>query len=309
MIKLSVILVEYNSLPHTKECIDSIFRNKEIEITVILVDNSDEEDPEMQSLVRQNDIIYLKTDRNIGFGQANNKGISYALAKTNPDYVLLLNNDTVIQPDTLQKLIKPFQEQEGLGIATSRIVYYHEPDKIWYGGAQLSRFLGWPLIEDLNKNSDYNKSSQSRDVEFISGCVMMFSKESLEKIKGFDEDFFMYVEDLELSIRALEMGYRLWYTADTTVLHKVQASKNSGEAVGLSPHNPNLPFQFYHRTRNHWLTYRKHLNGIRFIIFNLVFNCFLRLKFWLLYFKTAKKIELKEAFKQVKLEIRAYGKR
>lgn len=306
--RVAVILVNYNSVSLTRDCVNSLALSRDVELHIVIVDNSLEKDPELQALTgQQANTTLINTIDNVGFGRANNLGIEYALQHVNPDYLFLLNNDTLVQPDTIAILIACFGHNPAIGISTCRITYEHEREKIWYGGGTINYITGWPKITDLNENRAMHGSDQSRFVEFVSGCAMLFSAKSMRDLKGFDPDFFMYVEDLELSIRALESGYKLYYSADTTIYHRVHGSSDSGNGhFGLHPKNPNLAFQFYHKKKNQWITFRKHLSGFRFFVFNFVYHVSIRLKYYRLYVKSPYKKELTQAFNNVMIEIRRY---
>ena len=117
-------------------------------------------------------------------------------------------------------------------------------------------------------------ANKSRYVTFASGCAMMFNNTSISKIGGFDEKFFMYVEDLELCIRAQKLGYYIWYSAETFIIHKVYGSSNktSINLPGMHPGNPNLAFYTYHTVKNMLLTMHKHLKGLKWLLFILNYS-------------------------------------
>lgn len=270
---LVTIIVNYNGLEVTRECLESILLNEPIPPFVIIVDNNSENSEQLLQLINEYPLLeIIRNNENFGFGKANNIGIDWAIANIDFDHLLLLNNDTVITENALSQLCKNFH-RSSLGIATCRIMNQNQPELIWYGGADINYKIGWPKIVDMGEKASPEGALKSRYVQFASGCMMLFSKESILKIKGFDERMFMYVEDLELCVRCEKLGLKIWYDADVVIYHKIQGSFKGGESFkGLHPKNPYVGFQFYQRKKNQWITFSKHLKGWQFIRFVFFYN-------------------------------------
>lgn len=271
-VSVIVVLVNYNSLNDTNECIFSL-RQSGIKPFVVLVDNASKNSSSISAQLTEYEygLHVILLPENIGFGRANNAGIDWAAQNHDADYIFLLNNDTIISPDTIEKLIEPFGKYESIGLTTCKIVYKHNPSIVWYGGGDLNIRRGKQQTVDYNREATAEGADKSRYVTFASGCAMMFNRESLQKIGGFDKMFFMYVEDLELCMRVQQLSLKIWYTAKTTILHKVNGSTNKVEEIlpGMHPKNPNLKFYTYHMIKNMLLTMDKHLSGyywVRFIV-------------------------------------------
>lgn len=282
-----VVLVNYHNSGDTVTCIESILSNSNCSLKIVVVDNSVPKDLSLESLVLINDEIeVIFNNENVGFGKANNIGIEWAKNHIYFNYLFLLNNDTIIQSDTLDVLTETLIANPSAGIATCRINFYDHPDLIWYDGASINYQKGWPQITNYKKNVNDIVPRGACEVEFVSGCAMMFTRESIESIGGFYPYFFMYCEDLELSIRAAELGWKLIYSDKTTILHKVQGSikeenSKSRNTIGMHPRNPNIHFLFYHMKSNQYHTMRLHMSRLefrkfrvyfwgRFIVFNLI---------------------------------------
>jgi len=213
----------------------------------------------------------------------------------------LLNNDTVITENALSQLCKSFDNHD-VGIATCRIMNQYQPEVVWYGGGEINYDLGWSNITDIGKKSTSEGALKSRYVNFASGCVMLFSKESILKLKGFDDRLFMYVEDLELSVRCDKLGLKIWYDADIVILHKIQGSFKGGNTFkGLHFKNPHIAFQFYERKKNQWITFCKHLKGWKFVRFLFFFNIKYHLTLTKLILRSPKRLDvIKAHFKFLK---------
>ena len=99
-------------------------------------------------------------------------------------------------------------------------MFADDPTLVWYGGGEIDYQKGWPKIVEFNQQASPEGANKSRYVTFVSGCVILFSRKAIEELEGFDEIFFMYAEDLELSIRAAKKNIKIWYTADAIIYHK-----------------------------------------------------------------------------------------
>lgn len=267
-----IILINYNNTRDTEKCIHSINASKGITPFIIIVDNASNDKEKVRELNNTCENIHIIINsKNYGFGYANNIGIQWAQENLKFDYLLLLNNDTLVEPESIDLLIRGFQKNSNTGISTCKIMYESNKDVVWYGGGMINLIKGWPVISDFNSTASYNGANKSRFVQFASGCVMLFSKKSLEILNGFDEDLFMYSEDLELSIRCTKLGFKIWYESTSVIYHKVQGSLSHSKTPGMHWENPNLPFLFFHMKTSQWLTMKKHLGRFMFLRFNIYF--------------------------------------
>ena len=215
MKKIGIILVNYNGLKDTVECIKSINKSDYSNYEIIVVDNNSIEN--VEKISDYDNVILKKLNDNVGFGVANNIGADIAV-QDNCDLIFCLNNDTVILPNTLSILAKNTNDRT---ITTGAIYYYFNKKKLWYGGGEVSKIKG------TFRHKNYN---ESRGVSFISGCAMMLTVECYKKIGLFDPAYFMYYEDSDFSLKALKNGYILKYIKKKKIYHRVgdSSSKISG---------------------------------------------------------------------------------
>lgn len=237
MEKIGIIIVNYNGLDDTIECIKSIEKSEFNDYEIFVVDNNSNENVEILNSFPK--VNLNKLNENLGFGIANNIGTQMAIQK-GCDYILLLNNDTIINSDTLMVLSKYCNDKD---IVTCAINYYDYPDELWYGGGEISKWKG---------TFKHKKYKNTREVGFISGCLILFSVSCYENIGLFSEEYFMYYEDSDFSIKAREAGYRLIYTCETSIKHKV--GKSSGKITGLKD---------YYLTRNRLYILKKYNHFFR----------------------------------------------
>ncbi|MBW9220553.1 glycosyltransferase family 2 protein, partial [Methanothermococcus sp. SCGC AD-155-N22] len=204
-------------------------------------------------------LILIKNIDNYGFAGGNNIGIRFALNILEPKYICLLNNDTVVDRDYLIELVKVGESSENVGIVGSKIYYYDyngRDDVIWaLGGGGVDIKLGrtWHYIED--------REDRVVECEYITGCSMLIRSKILYRLKGFDERYFCYYEDTDLSVRCRKLGYKLLCATKSVLWHKVSAS-SGGE---------NSPVTIYYMTRNRIYFVKKHNNFLNYLIFLIWF--------------------------------------
>ena len=231
--KASIIIVNYNGAEDTLECLDSLSKIDYPEYEIILVDNASSDASFVLNEVHKNfpAVKILAMPRNLGFAGGNNAGIKTAL-DGGARYVILLNNDTVVAPDFLSQMIKAAESNEGIGIVGAKIYYFAEKNRVWYNGGTFSWTGGGRHIQDgaIDGNPD---DTEIKDTEYITGCALLIKREAVEKIGLLCEDFFMYYEDIEWSLRAQKSGYKIVVAPAAHIWHKVSrtASKMGAPAI------------------------------------------------------------------------------
>ena len=271
--KTFIILVNYNNHDDTLKCLGSIARAGYGK-NVVVVDNKSTT-PGLDNIkIQFPDTILIMNDENIGFGRANNIGIQWALMNTNCEYLFILNNDTTINETTISMLEMTLSGNGNIAIATPKIVMMDNPDVLWYGGGDVDWRKGSARVPGLGGKSTAPFAIKKRSVTFASGCAMLIRTEIIRSLGGFDPRYFMYEEDLELSLRVVSANYQICYTPASLVFHKGQGSLRTTETEfqrKLSSNNPQLPFYTFHTFRNRLLTMNIHAKGSRLIIFHLFF--------------------------------------
>lgn len=201
-------------------------------------------------------LILIKNDENYGFAEGNNIGIKYALNKLNSDYILLLNNDTVVDRDFLNELVNTGERKENFGIIGPKIYYYSEPNKIWCIGGNID----WKFARGLHVGTneiDKGQYNKMREFDYISGSAFLIKRGVIDNIGLMDKKFFLYFEETDLALRASENGYKSVYVPEAKIWHKV--SKSGG---GLSK-----PIGLYYITRNRWIFMKKWAKKSDYVFF------------------------------------------
>jgi GT2 family glycosyltransferase len=178
-----------------------------------------------------NPLIFIQAGENRGFAAGNNIGIKYALSKNDFEYICLLNNDTVVERTFLLYVIKKMKNNEKIGICASKINYYSNPKIVWSNGGIFNHLTSQTRHIDYQQAD--NDQTPSDKITFLTGCMWTIRKEIITKVGLLNEDYFMYVEDLEYSYKVLKKGYSLEVEAKSKIYHKVGASSN-GEVSEFS---------------------------------------------------------------------------
>jgi GT2 family glycosyltransferase len=183
-----------------------------------LVDNGSTDGSGERLHTRFPDVQYLQTGSNLGYAGGNNRGFEVALA-TATDYVLVLNNDTVVDPGCIGALVSA-AEETGAAVSAPLIVYFDEPDRVWYGGGVLSRARAVGI--HLGEVQPVDPTQRRSPTSFVCGCCFLVRADVLRNVGGFDETFFAYAEDAEWSLRVAEAGHAMIYEPSARVLHRIE---------------------------------------------------------------------------------------
>lgn len=233
--KVSIVIPNYNGGQYLKKCVDSLLIHKFKDIEIIIVDNGSTDSSMLSVEKLSNCIKIIKLEKNYGFSKAVNYGINVSSGK----YVVLLNNDTVIKFDWLDSLIKEIESDERIFSVSSKMIRYNEKDKIDDAGDNYT-IMGWAYKRGDGFNiANYNKTS-----EVFSSCAgaAIYRKEIFKKIGYFDEKFFAYMEDVDISYRARIHGYKNVYCNTAEVYHigsATSGSKYNSFKVRLAARNNN----------------------------------------------------------------------
>ena len=234
--KLSVIIVNYNVKHFLEQCLHSVFKSCEgIESEVFVVDNNSLDGS--CHLVREKfpSVKLIENKKNVGYSVANNQ----AIKKAQGEFILLLNPDTVVEEDTFSKVtgfMDDHPEAGGLGVkmidGKGRFLPESKrglptPWVAFYKIFGLSRLF--PLSKRFGRyHLTYLNKEETNEVDVLCGAFMLLRREALEKTGLLDETFFMYGEDIDLSYRIVQAGYRNYYFAGTTIIHYKGESTKKG---------------------------------------------------------------------------------
>lgn len=251
-----VSILNFNGQENTLECLRSLEKvnTKGINLTVLLIDNGSKEKLKIKTSEFKLNIEIIYNKENLGFAGGHNVGISYALSKS-ADYIIILNNDVFIDEEFIYELVKSAKENPKAGIIAPKIYFakgfeyhkgkYKDEDLgrvFWYAGGEMdwNNVIGHHRGVDEVDNGQYDKTEET---EYASGCCMLVSRKTFEKVGGFDKNYFLYYEDSDLCQRIKAAGFKIIYEPKAVIWHK-----NAGSAGG-----PGSPLQDYYITRNRML--------------------------------------------------------
>lgn len=214
---VTIVVLTYCNEDEAAACIEALLRSSYENATILLVDNASPDGSGERLHARFPQIEYLQAGSNGGYAGGNNRGIEWALARGS-DFVMLLNDDTVIEPDCVDRLVRAAQETAA-AVTVPLIVYHDEPNLVWYAGGTVSRVRGIGVHTLENKPVD---PTQTRGpITFACGCCALIRADVLRELGGFDESYFMYAEDLELSVRLTAAGYTMICEPSARLLHRI----------------------------------------------------------------------------------------
>lgn len=224
---LSIIIVNYNVKYFLEQCLCSIQKAiAGIDAEIIVIDNNSQDGSiaYLQSLFTS--VIFLANEKNLGFGKANNIALQQAKGK----FILFLNPDTIVAEDCFTNCISFLETTANAGAAGVRMIdgsgnflpeskrSFPSPVSSFYKLIGLATLF--PSSKIFNRYALGNLDEhQIHEIDVLAGAFMMIKKEVLEKVKGFDESFFMYGEDIDLSYRIQQAGYAIYYSGESTIIH------------------------------------------------------------------------------------------
>jgi len=269
--RTAIITVNYNSTSFTVSCAKSLISSGVTPPFLVVVDNGSSVPIRDQDLSFYPYSFLICSHKNLGFARGNNLGIDWVLSNTDCEYLFLLNNDTVVDKYAIEILEKTMDTlNRRVGVISPRILLKEDPEKLWYGGGDVCWFRGKGKIPGYLGPADSKDALTPRFVSFISGCAMFGRRTFFEDLKGFDERFFLYEEDLELCLRAAKKGWLLYYEPKAVIFHVGQGSIRKSDRTFFKtydPQNPDLAFIIYHRTKNRLLNMYLHAKGVKAMFF------------------------------------------
>ncbi len=249
MSKIAIIVLHFGDKKNTHQCLKSLKRLKydQKKIKTIVIDND---------------------KQNLGFAGGVNKGLKVALKGESIKYFLLLNNDLVVDQNLLISLIN-CAKGKNIGILGCIITYFRNPNKIWFAGGHLNKVFCFTKHLYINKR--LTSRIQLSNADFITGACMFIKREIFEKIGLFDEDYFLYWEDVDFCQRALKAGFKILCVNQPLVQHKISST------TGIEGSNKLSTVRAYYFARNPFLFMKK--NNLP-ILTGLIGQLFIRLPYY-----------------------------
>jgi N-acetylglucosaminyl-diphospho-decaprenol L-rhamnosyltransferase len=247
---VSAVVVNYNAAGHLADCVRSLRADGADEIVV--VDNASTDASHRAVTEADASARWIETGRNLGFGRAANRGV---VAATH-DLVAIMNPDAVVEPGALKALVDVLDAEPAIAAVGPRV---DNPDGSWYPSARafpsLTDALGHAFLHYVSPDNRFSRRYKlldwdhdtARDVDWISGTFMLVRREAFESVGGFDEAFFMYVEDVDLCWRLRAKGWRVRYEPAARVVHAIGGSSEGAPYRMIVAHHRSL-FRFVANT-------------------------------------------------------------
>ena len=255
---VSVITINYNHSDVTAECLKSLRKISYPNIEIIVVDNASPKEDSSWLKEEYPEILYFKTPKNLGFAGGNNFGIHHSKG----DYILLLNNDTEVEPGFLEPLIQKLQNNSDAGAVSPKIRYHHTPDML--------QFAGFTSIHKLTvrnhalgfNQTDKGQFDKDSTTWYAHGAAMIIPRSVIQDIGLMADIFFLYYEELDWGFRIRESGRKIYYVHNSLIYHK--------ESISTGFYSP---LQVYYLNRSRILYMRRNTHGFQFLmaLFYLIF--------------------------------------
>ena len=218
--KVVIIMLNWRGPVDTIVCLKSLAKLDYPNFKIILIDNGsgDTSATKLDKFLRNysKPVHFIKNKKNLGYSGGNNQGIKIAL-KENPDYILLLNNDTLVPSDFLGKLIEYAEKNPRVGILSPKIYnLIKDAKKVWFGGGKINWILG--KAYHIEKEPADNTPKES----FVPGCAMLIKKAVFKDVGLLPEEYFFYLEDTDFCLKAKQKSWRVIYFPKAHIFHKAE---------------------------------------------------------------------------------------
>lgn len=235
---VTAVVLNWCGEDDTRACVESLLAEEYPALEILLVDNGSPDGSGERLHRRFPTLPYLQTGANLGYTGGNNRGIEYALER-GAEYVLVLNNDTLVEPGCVRRLVEAALACPSAGAVGPKIVYESDPNRVWFGGGEFSWLRATGLHRNEGEPDRDPQGAEPQRVTFLTGCCLLLPAAAIRDVGAFEEDFFAYAEDVDLSLRLRRGGYDLLYQPGARIRHRVELDQA-----------PPSPFQIFHRDRN-----------------------------------------------------------
>lgn len=228
MLKLSITIVNYNQKYFPRLCVEALKKSKtDFEFEIIVCDNNskDQSLDYLKTAAKSGDILLVEPGRNLGYGGGHN----FAAREAKGKYLLILNTDITVEPDTLQKMVDYMDKHHDIGILAPKLMYHN--GEIQKSCRRHFKFFDlfikrsflrhvWPFKQRYEKYimEDFNHRS-TQEMDLVTGAFMLMPRAVFEKIRGFDERYFLFMEDFDLCRKVQEEGCKVVYYSDAVAIH------------------------------------------------------------------------------------------
>ena len=237
---VALIILNWNRRQDTLRCLASLERNSYPDIDIIVVENASTDDTVEAVRAAHPEVRIIENPANLGYAGGNNTGIEAAL-RENYEYILVLNNDTIVDPDAIARLVRLAERHPEAGIVAPVICYLDDPERVWAAGGTIDWQRGHVASSYLNAPvSDVPRNPFT--TEHVTGCCMLLRAEAIRKAGLINPRFFLYFEETEWCVRIARAGFRIMVEPSARIWHAIHPDEREGS-----------PAIAYYMTRNRLL--------------------------------------------------------
>jgi GT2 family glycosyltransferase len=245
---VGVVLVNWNGKADTLECLASLRQDTYPNKRLIVVDNGSQDDSVAAIQAEFPDTVIVELGANLGFTGGNNAGIRDAL-DADMEFILLLNNDTIVEPDALDALVEAAHKHPEVGIFTPVIHYYDDRSHVWLAGTKMDITRG---IAAHDNSRVPGRDEAPVEIPWASGCAMLIRAEIVRMVGGLDDRYFIYWEDVDYCLRTRAAGWTIALVPAARIYHKISQCFQSASATS-----------WHYQVRNHLLCLDTHAGSAR----------------------------------------------
>lgn len=246
MVRVYIVILNWNRKEETLACLESLegLKVSGFELKIIIVDNASS-DNSVSAFVKfksKFEVEIIENKKNLGYAMGNNVGIEYAL-NDKSDFILILNNDTQVSPSLVLNLLQSARNNPKAGAFSPKIYFakgyeFHKSrykkdelgEVVWSAGGGID----WANVFGKNDGIDEVDKGQfdiEKEIEFATGACVMYRAQALKEVGKFNSSYFMYFEDVDLSLRLKKGGWGIFYVPTAVLWHKVAQSSGSGSGL------------------------------------------------------------------------------
>ena len=251
---VTVIVLNWNGKDLTIDWLESLQRLNYLNFNILVVDNGSTDGSVELLKEKFPEVSILVLEKNLGYAGGNNRGFD-SLKHDQPEYVIFLNNDTIVDENFIEPLVEQLLTHKKASQTVPKIYYENDPKLIWYAGGIVNLWTGsiYHLGIRQYDGPAYSKTSKTK---YATGCCFCMRYEEFKEFGGFDETFPMYSEDVDLSLWIRAAGKQVWFVPDSKIWHKVSASLGGAFSFG----------KIVRKARGIFLLIKKHANLVQWLI-------------------------------------------
>lgn len=224
------VILNWNRPADTLACLESLRASGATDYEAVVVDNGSGDGSPALIHERWPEAVVIENGRNLGYAGGNNVGLRYALER-GARYALLLNDDALVGPGMLKTLLETAERDNSIGIVGPTICYADAPDTIWTAGGAIDWRQGRTRMIGLDEQDLGQFGTVPREVDFVSGCVMLLRRKVVEQAGWLDERFFTYYEEVEWCVRARRAGFRILHVPQARAWHRISPQAQADSPV------------------------------------------------------------------------------